>query len=641
MKRSSARPEDELPTLAYIAMAYLMMAAAWSVLFIAWPYLVDQVSPPQRLLVERSWYGVRFAVPALAGFLCLPFIARYRRRPVALAVAVACLACASLASGIELQRVDDQRGDMLMAEALKQSDTYVWYGALFAAAMSLGAGLTVRPRPQTPRRSRSTLHGDASWMPMKQVARLLPETGGIVIGERYRVDRDDVASVDFDPKNPYTWGRGGRARLVTYDLTAFPAGSTHGLVFAGSGGFKTVSTVVSTCLRWTGGMVCLDPTREVADMVKTVRGQGGRTVAILDPRHPEFGFNVLDWIGTGPSTAEEDVATVVGWLTTESPDHGGNSRFFELSSEQLLTGVLGHIVFSPEYEDKRTLKALHEFMAQPEASFRKRLAHIHKASTNKFVRDALGPFINLTDETFSGVFKEATNEIDWLKYDPYAGLVSGSSFKAQDLLTGQMDVFISIDLGTLQKHPGIGRVIIGALLNTVYKAEGAVADRVLFLVDEARMLGTMSLLETVRDALRKYGITLVLVYQSVGQLDEIWGRHARSKWFDNVDWMSFAAVGHLETAEFIAKKCGTYTVETVSRTLSSAGRSSRTRSYASRDLIMPQEVMQDMRADDQIVFVRGQRPIRCGRAIYFRRKEMKALVGESRFQAKPDAPVEP
>src|SRR4051812_10833264 len=134
---------------------------------------------------------------------------------------------------------------MLMAEALKQSDKYVWYGALFAAVMSLGAGLTVRPRRRAPQQSHSTLHGDASWMPMKQVARLLPETGGIVIGERYRVDRDDVAGVDFDPKNPFTWGRGGRARLVTYDLTAFPAGSTHGLVFAGSGGFKTVSTVVS------------------------------------------------------------------------------------------------------------------------------------------------------------------------------------------------------------------------------------------------------------------------------------------------------------------------------------------------------------------------------------------------------------
>ena len=40
-----------------------------------------------------------------------------------------------------------------------------------------------------------------------------------------------------------------------------------------------------------------------------------------------------------------------------------------------------------------------------------------------------------------------------------------------------------------------------------------------------------------------------------------------------------------------------------------------------------------MRADDQIVFVRGQRPIRCGRAMFFRRKEMRALVGVSRFQA--------
>jgi hypothetical protein len=31
-------------------------------------------------------------------------------------------------------------------------------------------------------------------------------------------------------------------------------------------------------------------------MVKAFRGQGGRAVSILDPRSPEFGFNVLDWI---------------------------------------------------------------------------------------------------------------------------------------------------------------------------------------------------------------------------------------------------------------------------------------------------------------------------------------------------------
>src|SRR3954466_1115339 len=114
---------DRSRTGPYIGIASLMMVAGWSVLFIAWPYLVDQVSPPHRLLAERTWYGLRFAMPAGVGLLALAFVPRYHRRPVALAVAAACLACASLASVIELQlanvielqRVDSQRGDMLLA----------------------------------------------------------------------------------------------------------------------------------------------------------------------------------------------------------------------------------------------------------------------------------------------------------------------------------------------------------------------------------------------------------------------------------------------------------------------------------------------------------------------------------------------
>src|SRR4051812_50208716 len=103
-----------------------------------------------------------------------------------------------------------------------------------------------------------------------------------------------VASVDFDPKNPYTWGRGGRARLVTYDLAALPAGSTHGLVFAGSGGFKTVSTVVSTCLRWTGGVGGVDPAPAGGAMVKGVPGPGGRAGGVLDAPNTAICFK---WLG--------------------------------------------------------------------------------------------------------------------------------------------------------------------------------------------------------------------------------------------------------------------------------------------------------------------------------------------------------
>jgi type IV secretion system protein VirD4 len=38
-----------------------------------------------------------------------------------------------------------------------------------------------------------------------------------------------------------------------------------------------------------------------------------------------------------------------------------------------------------------------------------------------------------------------------------------------------------------------------------------------------------------------------------------------------------------------------------------------------------------MRADGQIVFTAGNPPLRCGRAIWFRRNEMKLCVTEDRF----------
>jgi type IV secretion system protein VirD4 len=74
--------------------------------------------------------------------------------------------------------------------------------------------------------------------------------------------------------------------------------------------------------------------------------------------------------------------------------------------------------------------------------------------------------------------------------------------------------------------------------------------------------------------------------------------------------------------------------------------SSRTRSkqLAARPLIQPHEVLR-MRADEQIVFTAGNAPLRCGRAIWFRRDDMKACVGSNRFHklgSPPEAsPIEP
>nr|MCU0733234.1 hypothetical protein [Hyphomonas sp.] len=68
------------------------------------------------------------------------------------------------------------------------------------------------------------LHGEANWMKLAEAGKLFSDAGGIVVGERYRVDRDTVAGVSFRADNSETWGAGGKSPLLCFDGSF---GSSH------------------------------------------------------------------------------------------------------------------------------------------------------------------------------------------------------------------------------------------------------------------------------------------------------------------------------------------------------------------------------------------------------------------------------
>ena len=486
-----------------------------------------------------------------------------------------------------------------------------------------------------PRRihGKRSIHGDAEWMALKDARRLFPEAGGIVIGEAYRVDKDTVAERGFRADDRETWGVGGRSPLLCFDGSF---GSTHGLVFAGSGGFKTTSVTVPTALKWGGSLVALDPSNEVAPMVIEHRRKDGRDVLVLDPRDPSTGFNVLDWIGRFGGTKEEDLVAVANWVVTDTGRQASiRDDFFRASALQLITALIADVCLSGHTEkESQHLRQMRANLSEPEPKLRERLQAIYDNSGSEFVKENVAPFIAMTPETFSGVYANAVKETHWLSYPNYAALVSGSSFATESITGGKTDIFVNLDLKTLEAHPGLARTVIGALLNAIYNRDGKVEGRTLFLLDEVARLGYLRILETARDAGRKYGISLVLLFQSIGQMREAYGgRDATSKWFESVSWLSFAAINDPDTADYISRRCGNTTVEVdlLSRSSQMSG-SSRTRSkhLTARPLILPEEVM-CMRSDEQIIFTAGNAPLRCGRAIWFRRADMKSVVSENRF----------
>ncbi|MDW9359943.1 Ti-type conjugative transfer system protein TraG [Sinorhizobium meliloti] len=626
------------PSLLLILLPVAVTAFAIYVVGWRWPGLAAGMSGKTAYWFLRASPMPALLFGPLAGLLAVWALPLHRRRPVAMASLACFLTVAGFYALREFGRLSPsvESGLLSWDRALSYLDMVAVVGAVVGfMAVAVSARIsTVVPEPV--KRAKRGTFGDADWLRMSAAGKLFPPDGEIVVGERYRVDKDIVHELPFDPDDPATWGKGGKAPLLTYRQDF---DSTHMLFFAGSGGYKTTSNVVPTALRYTGPLICLDPSTEVAPMVVEHRTRVlSREVMVLDPTNPIMGFNVLDGIEHSRQK-EEDIVGIAHMLLSESVRFESSSgAYFQNQAHNLLTGLLAHVMLSPEYAGRRNLRSLRQIVSEPEPSVLAMLRDIQEHSQSAFIRETLGVFTNMTEQTFSGVYSTASKDTQWLSLDSYAALVCGNAFRSTDIVTGKKDVFLNIPASILRSYPGIGRVIIGSLINAMIQAGGSFKRRALFMLDEVDLLGYMRLLEEARDRGRKYGISMMLLYQSLGQLERHFGRDGAVSWIDGCAFASYAAVKALDTARNISAQCGEMTVEVKGSsrnigwdTKNSASRKSENVNYQRRPLIMPHEITQSMRKDEQIIIVQGHSPIRCGRAIYFRRKDMNEAAKANRF----------
>ncbi len=480
------------------------------------------------------------------------------------------------------------------------------------------------------RRVKDGVFGDAAFATVAEMKERFGRDGEVVIGEAYIPKLG--AKVSAAPA--------GKAPLLCDDLRQ---GSTHGLLIAGSGGYKTTSVILPTLFFSSHSCVVFDPKRELASAVETVREKGhGKTVRTLNPDALEpFGFNALDWIDMEAPSATSDLFEVANWIIGEAPNSGGSpNQFFQDAAKNLVHALLLDIMSDPSLPpDRKNLVQLGELLSLGEQRLRQELEEISQRSNNSTARRVASSLFELEGRTFSSVRSTANTTASWLLIDNLVGLVSRDNFKTIDIREQRADLFIQTNLSTLTSHPGLGRVILGALFQPMFNQNLEPGKRVIFLLDEVARLGFMSILETARDVGRSAGITLILIYQSHGQFSDQWGREGTNKWFENVSWRAYGAVSDHQTADIISRSIGDFTVMSEGQSRS-AGSSSRkmeifgssssnqgqSTSEQRRRLINPDEILAKVPADAQFIFVQGMPPIFAGRAIYFRRPDIAKWI---------------
>lgn len=556
--------------------------------------------------------------------------------------AVGCFASALLTGWHEWQRLAHftQYGPLAR---LQWVDFYALAGMVLAVAVGLLPYLGVKPYERVarkllgklpkvtgPKRLDSGLFGSARFQDMAEM-REKYGTGGVILGEAYRVP----ATGAYDPHTPATWGQGGKAPLLRYEPGSGQS-SGHGLNIGGAGSGKSTGSAIPTALEWGGSLVCYDPAREIWGVTKRDRESRGRTVVVLDPELYPNGVNVLAWIDRENPT--QDLENVAAWLGGEAAaDKQQSADFWKTSSRNLIKAILAYVVLSDQVDD-RSLRTFAGMIAMGQAGLVKKFREIIGTEPPGLVVTLLTPFVGLPDETWGGVYAEASNVTVWMHDERLLKLVCADTINLMDMAGGGIDLFLSVKSAVAKQSPGVVRVLLGSVMKAIVNSNGMQNGRCLFLVDEAASLGYMGILQTALAEYRKFKISLLLYYQSIGQLETQWGKPGKATWFDNSTFIQVSAVNSHETAKEVSDMLGSYTAEQesintssnanagVHQTLGTSGQSQgQNRQAVKRMLMQPEEIM-GMRLDEQIIFRPGQSPIRCGKAFYYRRAEWKDRV---------------
>ena len=156
--------------------------------------------------------------------------------------------------------------------------------------------------------------------------------------------------------------------------------------------------------------------------------------------------------------------------------------------------------------------------------------------------------------------------------------------------------------------------------------------KVQFIVDEAASVGQMDALGDAIDKLRGYGVRLLLLYQSLGQLKKCWPEGQDQTLLSNVTQVFFG-VSDLQTAQYVSDRLGEQTIAVSSGGTSSGESSQRSGgdpneshsvswnsndnwNQVGRKLLKPEEVLAlDPRI--AITFAPGLRPVATTLLRYF------------------------
>lgn len=372
---------------------------------------------------------------------------------------------------------------------------------------------------------------------------------------------------------------------------------------------KGVSTVIPNCLEWQHSMVVLDVKQEAYEKTAGYRATLG-PVYLFDPfteSRCSHRWNPLGYVSLDSFQRSTDIEAIASSLYKEGPGqdpfwmHSGRAAF-QAMCEYLFDNYIDKIEIGFPYADDAypTLGMVYRLLSLVGKPGEKKQDVFRELMGRSFVGDkakmGLGNLINLADDTFSSVIATTQAPLRVFGNPVVDAATADNDFNLRNLRRHIQSVYVGVPPSKLVEAKGILSLFFEQAIKlngtTLPEHDKTLKYQCMFLLDEFTALGQVDIIPVATGWLAGYGVRIVIVIQSVAQLEAVYGAETARGMTANLGCQAIFAPREQRDADEFSKMLGETTVRRKQRTRSygQSGSYSLTEVIDRRPLMNPNEI---------------------------------------------------
>ncbi|WP_045768082.1 type IV secretory system conjugative DNA transfer family protein [Xanthomonas albilineans] len=419
--------------------------------------------------------------------------------------------------------------------------------------------------------------------------------------------------------------------------------SKHLLLAASTRGGKGVSVVIPNLLAWLESAVILDVKREAWEKTAGQRAKYGK-VYLFDPFSDDGSthrWNPLGYVRLDPNHRNGDIVAIAATLYKEM---SGDNPFWPAIARKTFTAACEYL-FDQYVSKKRTapetdlptLGGVYRLLAGADLkhgqSLQQYLAELLKQPMlGSHARTGLNNLAGLAPETFTSAIETALAPLNIFSNPIVDAATSDNDFDLSKLRKTVQSIYVGVSPAKLIEAKGVLNLFFEQAIKLngreLLEHNPELKYQCMFMLDEFTALGRVEIVPVAVGWVAGYGIRIVIVIQSIAQLESVYGADTARGLITNLGVRIVFTPREQRDAEEYSKMLGETTVRRRQRTQSyGQGNShSYTEVLDRRPLMNPDEV-KGLAPDKAIVFIEGiGYPILANKIFYYKDSYFKKLL---------------